>query len=102
MIENLNDGRVKIMPEGEEDGLRWFGEAIEIKIRLSRPPILRRLTNKRTTDSAAFTNLWAKERLILRLDQGVVVLKEILVAVKDMDTNLGDKMDAILDGRMIF
>ena len=32
-----------------------------------------------------------------RLDQGVEVLKEILVAVKDMNANLGGKMDSMLD-----
>ena len=30
-IENLKDGRVKIIAEGDEERLRWFEEAIEIK-----------------------------------------------------------------------
>ena len=31
MVENTLDGRVKIIAEGEEDKLRWFLEAINIK-----------------------------------------------------------------------
>ena len=30
-VENLDDGRVKIIAEGDEDKLRWFEEAICIK-----------------------------------------------------------------------
>ena len=30
-VENLDDGRVKIVAEGDEDKLKWFEEAINIK-----------------------------------------------------------------------
>lgn len=31
MIENLKDGRVKIIAEGEDERLKWFESAIDIK-----------------------------------------------------------------------
>jgi acylphosphatase len=31
MIENLNDGRVKIIAEGDDEKLKWFENAIDIK-----------------------------------------------------------------------
>ena len=30
-VENLDDGRVRIVAEGEEDRLKWFEEAIDIR-----------------------------------------------------------------------
>jgi acylphosphatase len=33
IVENLEDGRVKIIAEGEDEKLKWFESAIEIKKR---------------------------------------------------------------------
>lgn len=30
-VENLDDGRVRIVAEGEDNRLKWFKEAIDIK-----------------------------------------------------------------------
>jgi acylphosphatase len=65
IIENLNDGRVKIVAEGEEDKLGWFEEAIEIKIRLSRSHPSRSLILRLKASLIASIRPWAKGRPIL-------------------------------------
>ena len=97
IIENLNDGRVKIMAEGEEDKLGWFEEAIEIKNTLIQVSSVEKAYSKASGEFSGFYKLVGQGETDSRLDQGVEVLKEILVAVKDMNANLGGKMDSMLD-----
>jgi len=44
-----------------------------------------------------FYKLVGQDETDSRLDQGIEVLKDILVAVKEVNTNLGGKMDSMLD-----
>jgi acylphosphatase len=97
IIENLNDGRVKIVAEGEEDKLGWFEEAIEIKNTLIQVSSVEKSYSEAKGEFNSFYKAVGQGETDSRLDQGVEVLKEILVAVKDMNANLGGKMDSMLD-----
>jgi hypothetical protein len=87
MIENLNDGRVKIIAEGKEDKLRWFEEAIEIENTLIQATIMEKAYSQAGSEFSGFCKLVGQVETDSRLDHGVEVLKDILVAVKDMNTN---------------
>jgi len=97
IIENLNDGRVKIVAEGGEDKLGWFEEAIEIKNTLIHVSSVEKAYSNASGEFSGFYKLVGQGETDSRLDQGVEVLKEILVAVKDMNANLGGKMDSTLE-----
>jgi acylphosphatase len=96
-VENLLDGRVKIIAEGEEERLRWFEEAIDIKNTLIQVTSVEKSYSEVRGELGGFYKLVGQGETDSRLDQGIVVLKEILVAVKEVNTNLGGKMDALLD-----
>ncbi|RQW77815.1 MAG: acylphosphatase, partial [Methanothrix sp.] len=92
-VENLSDGRVKIIAEGDEDKLRWFEEAITIKNTLIRVDSVEKIYSQASGDVSGFYKLVITGETDSRLDRGVEVLKDILVAVKYMNENLGAKMD---------
>jgi acylphosphatase len=91
--ENMPDGRVKIIAEGDEDRLRWFEEAIAIKNTLIRVSSVEKTYSQASGDVGGFYKLVTTGETDSRLDQGIEVLKDLLVAVKEMDANLGGKMD---------
>ena len=95
-IENLKDGRVKIIAEGDEERLRWFEEAIEIKNTLIHVTSVEKAYSEARGELDGFYKLVGQGETDSRLDQGIEVLKEILVAVKEVNTNLGGKMDSML------
>ncbi|VVB71351.1 Acylphosphatase [uncultured archaeon] len=96
-IENLPDGRVRIIAEGDGDKLKWFEEAIDIRNTLIRVSSIEKGYSDAGGEFSGFCKLVAQGETDSRLDQGVEVLKEILVAVKDININLGGKMDSMLD-----
>lgn len=96
-VENLSDGRVKIIAEGDEDKLRWFEETITIKNTLIRVDSVEKVYSQASGDVSGFYKLVITGETDSRLDRGVEILKDILVAVKYMNENLGGKMDSMLD-----
>jgi acylphosphatase len=95
-IENLKDGRVKIIAEGDDERLRWFEEAIEIKNTLIQVTSVDKAYSEARGELSGFYKLVGQGETDSRLDQGIEVLKDILVAVKEVNTNLGGKMDSML------
>jgi acylphosphatase len=93
-IENLKEGRVKIIAEGDEEKLRWFEEAIAIKNTLIQVTSVEKAYSEVRGELGGFYKLVGQDETDSRLDQGIEVLKEILVAVKEVNTNLGGKMDS--------
>lgn len=91
--ENMPDGRVKIIAEGDEDKLRWFEEAIAIKNTLISVSSVEKTYSQASGDVGGFYKLVTTGETDSRLDQGIEVLKDLLVAVKEMDANLGGKMN---------
>ncbi len=96
MIENLKDGRVKIIVEGDEERLRWFESAIDIKNTLISVPAIIKTYSPATGDFENFGKLVTKGETDSRLDTAAVYLKEIVVSVNKMNDNLGGKMDMMI------
>ena len=97
MIENQKDGLVKIIAEGEEEKLRWFESAIDIKNALIRVSSIEKEYSQASGDFENFGKLVLKGETDSRLDTAAVYLKEIVVSVNKMNDNLGGKMDQMLD-----
>ena len=98
MIENQKDGLVKIIAEGEEEKLRWFESAIDIKNALIRVSSIEKEYSQASGDFENFGKLVLKGETDSKLDTAAVYLKEIVVSVNKMNDNLvGGKMDEMLD-----
>ena len=96
MIENQKDGLVKIIAEGEEEKLRWFESAIDIKNTLISVSDIVKTYSPATGDFESFGKLVTKGETDSRLDTAAVYLKEIVVSVNKMNDNLGGKMDTMI------
>jgi acylphosphatase len=106
MIENLDDGRVKIIAEGEDEKLKWFEHAIEIKNTLIQVSNVEKAYNPAGGEFAKFGKLVDEGETDSRLDKGIEVMNSMLIAIKqvnttlvDMNSNLGGKIDN-LSGKM--
>jgi len=106
MIENLDDGRVKIIAEGDDEKLKWFEHAIEIKNTLIQVSDVEKAYSPAGGEFAKFGKLVDEGDTDSRLDKGIEVMNSMLVAIKqinttlvDMNSNLGGKMDN-LGGKM--
>ena len=102
MIENLNDGRVKIIAEGDDEKLKWFENAIDIKNTLFHVSSIEKAYSAAGSEFSQFGKFVEEGETDSRLDKGVEVMKEILVAIKgvnksldDLNTNLGGKIDTL-------
>ena len=96
-IGNLLDGRVKIIAEGDDDNLRLFESAIEIKNALIFVSRIDKEYSPARGEFDDFSKLVARGETDTRLDTAVGYLKEIVSVVSNMNDNLGGKMDQMLD-----
>ena len=96
-VENLDDGRVKIIAEGDEDKLRWFEEAIFIKNTLINVSSIEKEYSSLRGDVNRFYKLVEKGETDSRLDTAADHLKNLIVAVNNMNQNLGGKIDQMND-----
>jgi acylphosphatase len=95
-VENLDDGRVKIMAEGDDDKLKWFEEAIDIKNTLINVLSIERNYSEPAGDFANFYKVVGPGETDSRLDTAADHLKELISAVNNMNNNLGGKMDVMI------
>ncbi|MDI9416629.1 MAG: acylphosphatase [Euryarchaeota archaeon] len=97
MIENLKDGRVKIIAEGEDEKkLKWFEDAIDIKNALIYVSSIEKSYSPASGEFNSFGKLVAEGETDTRLDTAAGYLKELISAVNKMNENLGGKMDQML------
>ncbi|MGB4653438.1 acylphosphatase [Methanothrix sp.] len=96
MIENLKDGRVKIIAEGGDEKLKWFEDAIDIKNALIYVSSIEKSYSPASGEFNSFGKLVAKGETDTRLDTAAGYLKELISAVNKMNDNLGGKMDQML------
>jgi len=96
MVENQKDGRVKIIAEGEDEKLKWFERAIDIKNTLIYVSSIEKVYSPACNEFDNFGKLVAKGETDTRLDTAAVYLKELVSVVKNMNDNLGGKMDQML------
>ena len=100
MIENQKDGLVKIIAEGEEEKLRWFESAIDIKNALIRVSSIDKKYSQASGDFESFGKLVLKGETDSRLDTAAEYLKDLVVGVNKINENLGGlggKMDRMID-----
>ena len=97
MIENQTDGRVKIIAEGEDEKLKWFESAIDIKNTLIYVSSIEKEYSPACNEFDNFGKLVLKGETDSRLDTAAVYLKEIVSGIKNLNDNLGGKMDQMLD-----
>ncbi len=102
IVENLEDGRVRIIAEGDEEKLKWFETAIEIKNTLIQVASVERAYAPASGEFAGFGKIVAGDETDSRLDKGIEVMNKMLVAIidvnktlVDMDSNLGGKVDTL-------
>ena len=95
-VENLDDGRVKIMAEGDDDKLKWFEEAIDIKNTLINVSSIERNYSEPAGDFANFYKVVGPGETDSRLDTAADHLKDLISAVNNMNNNLGGKMDVMI------
>lgn len=98
-VENLDDGRVKIIAEGPEDKLGWFEEAINIKNTLIRVSSIERERSPALGEFAKFYKLVEPGETDSRLDTAAAHLTDLVSAVNKMNDNLGGKMDLMIKGQ---
>jgi len=96
-IGNLKDGRVKIIAEGDDDNLRLFESAIDIKNALVFVSRIDKEYSPARGEFDGFSKLVARGETDTRLDTAIGYLKEIVSVVSNMNDNLGGKMDQMLD-----
>jgi acylphosphatase len=102
MVENLEDGRVKIIVEGEDEKLKWFESAIEIKNTLIQVSSIEKSYYPAGGEFSRFGKVVDEDETDARLDKGVEVMNKMLVAINDvnqnlvkMNSNLGGKIDVL-------
>ncbi|MBN1322692.1 MAG: acylphosphatase, partial [Methanotrichaceae archaeon] len=103
MIENLDDGRVKIVAEGEEKALEYFEDAIDIKNTLISVEYIEQKYLQASGNFTSFYKLVEPGEPESRLDEGIDILRDILTSINNinanlssMNANLGCKMDKML------
>jgi acylphosphatase len=100
MIENQKDGLVKIIAEGDEERLRWFESAIDIKNALIRVSSIDKKYSQASGDFENFGKLVLKGETDSRLDTAAEYLKDLVVGVNKINENLGGlggKMDRMIE-----
>jgi len=103
MVENLLDGRVKIIAEGEDEKIKWFESAIDIKNALIHVSSIEKSYSPASGEFEKFGKLVTKGETDTRLDTAAVYLKELVSAVNKMNENLSGKIDQMnenLSGKM--
>jgi len=98
-VENLDDGRVKIVAEGDEDKLKWFEEAIVIKNTLIIVSAIEKEYSEPKGEVSKFYKLVEKGETDSRIDAAEFHLKDLIAAVDRMNGNLGGKMDVMIKGQ---
>jgi acylphosphatase len=87
-VENLDDSRVKILAEGNEDKLKWFEEAININDNLIQVSSIEREYSEPMGDFSRFYKLVDKGETHSRLDTAASHLNNLIGAVNNLNDNL--------------
>jgi acylphosphatase len=110
-VENLSDERVRIIAQGEEEKLKLFEGAIDIKNSLIKVSSIEKEYSDAHGYFGGFYKMVETGETDSRLDEGINVLKgmkDVLIMIlnkqdettheiKETNRNLGSKMDQMLD-----
>ena len=95
-VENLDDDRVRIIAEGDDDKLKWFEDAINIKNTLIQVSSIEKEYSAARGEFIKFYKLVEPGETDSRLDTAADHLKVLVGAVNNMNNNLGGKMDVMI------
>jgi acylphosphatase len=105
-IQNLQDGSVKVIAEGEENDLERFIRAINIKNSIIYVSSIDSNYSPATGDFESFYKLVSPGETDSRLDKGIEIMSKVLISIDninktltDMNSNLGGKMDLMIKGQ---
>lgn len=96
LISNMDDGRVKIIAEGDDDKLRWFEDAINVKNTLIHVSSIEKEYSPAEGQFDKFYKAVEPGETDSRLDTAASHLKDLIAAVNNMNNNLGGKMDLMI------
>lgn len=125
IIENLSDGRVRIIAEGDEEKIKLFEGSIDIKNTFIQVSTIEKSYSQPYGEFDGFFKLVGTGETDSRLDEGIGVLndmrdllisicgmqkemlgkqdqmlgkqEETILEIKDMNRSLNEKMDKVLD-----
>ncbi len=100
IVENLDDGRVRIIVEGEDEKLKWFESAIDIKNTLIQVASIEKSYYPAVGEFNRFGKLVDEDETDARLDKGVEAIGSmvhavngVIRAIENMDSNLSRRID---------
>ncbi|HNT73136.1 MAG TPA: acylphosphatase, partial [Methanothrix sp.] len=91
------DGRVEVVAEGDRSDLERFASALKMENALIQVYEVEAAYSEATGSLFGFRKVVDAEEMGDRLDEGVEILKEILVSVREGFSDLGGKMDTLLE-----
>ena len=101
-VENLDDGRVRIVVEGEDEKLKWFKSAIDIKNTLIQVSTIEKTYFSAGGEFIRFGKMVDEGETDSRLDKGVEAIGSMIQAIngvtkaiEKMDFNLSSKIDTL-------
>jgi len=95
-VENLDDGRVKIIAEGDEDKPKFFEGAIDIKSALMQISSIEKQFSHAAGELPKFYMVPVLEGVDLQWDAIEFLMKELLAAFDNMNENLSSKTDKMV------
>ena len=100
IIENLSDGRVRIIAEGDEEKMKLFEGAIDIKNTFIQVTSIEKIYSQPYGEFSSFYKLVGTGETDSRLDEGIGVLKDmrdLLISICGMQKQMLGKQDQMLD-----
>jgi len=97
LIQNLPDGRVKIIAQGEQSELDKLIQDINISNSLINVTNIEQEYSTSLDDYEGFNKVVGNGETDERLDNAVDLFKELITVVKDGFSDLGDKVDKVGD-----
>ena len=96
-VQNLPDGRVEVVAEGEKADLERFASALKMENSLIHVEDVEATYSDASGTYSGFRKIVGSEETEDRLDEGVEILKEIAFTLKEGFGDLGSKMDYMLE-----
>ncbi|OPY53132.1 MAG: Acylphosphatase [Methanosaeta sp. PtaU1.Bin112] len=99
-VENLSDGRVRIIVEGDDEKIKLFEEAIDIKNTFIQVTNIGKNYSQANDEFSSFYKLVGTGETDSRLDEGIGILKDmrdLLISICDVQKQMLGKQDQMLE-----
>ena len=98
-VRNLPDGRVEVVAEGEKADLERFASALKMENSLIQVEDVEATYSDSSGTYSGFRKIVNSDETGDRLDEGIEILKEIAFTLKEGFSDLGSKMDSMLENQ---